>query len=85
MGTTPVDRNLLLRIDDLELPVRVQAALRDENITYIGDLVQMKESDILRNPNIGKKALSDIKSLLVSMGLRLGMDLPNWPPTSVRK
>lgn len=71
-------------VDDLELTVRSANCLKAESIYYIGDLVQRTEADLLKTPNLGKKSLTEIKSVLVSHGLSLGMRLENWPPTSLR-
>jgi DNA-directed RNA polymerase subunit alpha len=72
---------LLLRpVDDLELTVRAANCLKAENIYYIGDLVQRSENDLLKTPNLGKKSLMEIKSVLVQRGLNLGMSIDNWPP-----
>lgn len=74
---------LLRPVDDLELTVRAANCLKAENIYYIGDLVQRTENDLLKTPNLGKKSLLEIKNVLASRGLSLGMRLDNWPPTSV--
>ncbi len=72
---------LLLRpVDDLELTVRAANCLKAENIYYIGDLVQRNESDLLKTPNLGRKSLTEIKSILLENGLSLGMHLEQWPP-----
>lgn len=71
-------------VDDLELTVRSANCLKAENIYYIGDLVQRTEADLLKTPNLGKKSLTEIKSVLVSHGLSLGMRLDSWPPTSLK-
>lgn len=75
-----MDPILLRPIEDLELTVRSTNCLKGENIYYIGDLVQRTESDLLRTPNLGKKSLSEIKAVLATKGLTLGMLLENWPP-----
>jgi DNA-directed RNA polymerase subunit alpha len=76
---------LLLRpVDDLELTVRSANCLKAENIYYIGDLVQRTEVELLKTPNLGKKSLTEIKDVLASKGLSLGMRLDNWPPASLR-
>jgi DNA-directed RNA polymerase subunit alpha len=72
---------LLRPVDDLELTVRAANCLKAENIYYIGDLVQRTENDLLKTPNLGKKSLLEIKNVLASRGLSLGMRLENWPPT----
>lgn len=75
---------LLRPVDDLELTVRAANCLKAENIYYIGDLVQRTENDLLKTPNLGKKSLLEIKNVLASRGLSLGMRLENWPPTSIQ-
>jgi DNA-directed RNA polymerase subunit alpha len=77
---------LLLRpVDDLELTVRSANCLKAENIFYIGDLIQRTEVDLLKTPNLGKKSLTEIKDVLASKGLSLGMRLENWPPEGLKK
>jgi DNA-directed RNA polymerase subunit alpha len=77
---------LLLRpVDELELTVRSANCLKAENIHYIGDLVQKTEVELLRTPNLGKKSLTEIKEVLESHGLSLGMRLDNWPPVSLKR
>lgn len=76
---------LLLRpVDDLELTVRAANCLKAENIYYIGDLVQRSESDLLKTPNLGKKSLTEIKNVLASRGLSLGMNIENWPAVELQ-
>jgi DNA-directed RNA polymerase subunit alpha len=75
-----VSPDLLRSVDDLELTVRSANCLKAEDIHYIGDLVQKAESDLLKTPNLGKKSLNEIKSILTDRGLSLGMRLSNWPP-----
>lgn len=75
---------LLRPVDDLELTVRAANCLKAENIYYIGDLVQRTENDLLKTPNLGKKSLLEIKNVLASRGLSLGMRLENWPPNSIQ-
>ena len=77
------NRNLLRRVDELELSVRSMNCLRNDNIIYIGDLVQKTESEMLRTPNFGRKSLNEIKEVLNSMSLYLGMDIQNWPPDNI--
>jgi DNA-directed RNA polymerase subunit alpha len=77
-----VDPLLLRPVDDLELTVRAANCLKGENIYYIGDLVQRTEADLLKTPNLGKKSLTEIKSVLSMRGLALGMKLADWPPVS---
>lgn len=79
-----VDPALLRPVDDLELTVRSANCLKAENIYYIGDLVQRTETELLKTPNLGKKSLTEIKDVLASKGLSLGMRLENWPPSSLR-
>jgi DNA-directed RNA polymerase subunit alpha len=79
-----VDPILLRPVDDLELTVRSANCLKAENIYYIGDLVQRTEVELLKTPNLGKKSLTEIKDVLASRGLSLGMRLENWPPTSLK-
>jgi DNA-directed RNA polymerase subunit alpha len=75
-----VDPLLLRPVDDLELTVRAANCLKAENIYYIGDLVQRSENDLLKTPNLGKKSLMEIKSVLIQRGLSLGMAVKQWPP-----
>lgn len=70
-------------VDDLELTVRSANCLKAETIHYIGDLVQRTEVELLKTPNLGKKSLTEIKDVLASRGLSLGMRLENWPPASI--
>lgn len=79
----PFNKNLLLRVDELELSVRSANCLKNENIIYIGDLVHKTEYEMLRTPNFGRKSLNEIKQVLESMGLSLGMNIPNWPPENI--
>jgi len=79
-----VDPVLLRPVDDLELTVRSANCLKAENIYYIGDLIQRTEVELLKTPNLGKKSLTEIKDILASRGLSLGMRLENWPPTGLR-
>lgn len=79
-----VDPILLRPVDDLELTVRSANCLKAENIYYIGDLVQRTEVELLKTPNLGKKSLTEIKDVLASRGLSLGLRLENWPPASLR-
>jgi DNA-directed RNA polymerase subunit alpha len=82
---TPFDPILLRPVDELELTVRSANCLKAENIHYIGDLVQRTEVELLRTPNLGKKSLTEIKEVLESHGLALGMRLEGWPPASLRR
>lgn len=79
-----IDPVLLRPVDDLELTVRSANCLKAENIYYIGDLVQRSETELLKTPNLGKKSLTEIKDVLASKGLELGMRLDNWPPSDLR-
>lgn len=79
-----VDPVLLRPVDDLELTVRSANCLKAEAIFYIGDLIQRTETELLRTPNLGKKSLNEIKDVLASRGLSLGVRLENWPPASIR-
>ncbi len=76
----PFNKNLLLKVDELELSVRSANCLKNDNIIYIGDLVQKTESEMLRTPNFGRKSLNEIKELLAEMDLHLGMQVEGWPP-----
>jgi len=79
----PFNRNLLRKVEELELSVRSANCLKNENIVYIGDLVQKSESELLRTPNFGRKSLNEIKEVLSQMGLELGMIVPEWPPENI--
>lgn len=79
------DPMLLRPVDDLELTVRSANCLKAENIFYIGDLIQRTEVDLLKTPNLGKKSLTEIKDVLATKGLSLGMRLENWPPESLKR
>ncbi len=79
-----VDPILLRPVDDLELTVRSANCLKAENLYYIGDLIQRTEVELLKTPNLGKKSLTEIKDVLASKGLSLGMRLENWPPPSLK-
>ena len=81
----PFNRNLLRKVDELELSVRSANCLKNDNIVYIGDLVQKSESDMLRTPNFGRKSLNEIKEVLGQMGLHLGMEFPDWPPENIEE
>lgn len=80
-----IDPILLRPVDDLELTVRSANCLKAETIYYIGDLIQRTEVELLKTPNLGKKSLTEIKDVLASRGLSLGMRLENWPPASLRQ
>jgi DNA-directed RNA polymerase subunit alpha len=83
--TNQLNRYLLKKVDELELSVRSANCLKNDNIIYIGDLVQKTEAEMLRTPNFGRKSLNEIKEVLSSMGLRLGMDIPGWPPENIEE
>jgi len=76
---------LLKKVDELELSVRSANCLKNDNIVYIGDLIQKTEAEMLRTPNFGRKSLNEIKEVLSSMGLHLGMDVPDWPPDNIEE
>ncbi len=76
---------LLRKVDELELSVRSANCLKNDNIVYIGDLIQKSEAEMLRTPNFGRKSLNEIKEVLAVMGLHLGMDAPNWPPENIEE
>jgi DNA-directed RNA polymerase subunit alpha len=80
-----IDPILLRPVDELELTVRSANCLKAENIYYIGDLIQRTEVELLRTPNLGKKSLTEIKDVLASHGLSLGLQLENWPPASLKE
>ena len=77
--------NLLRKVDELELSVRSANCLKNDNIIYIGDLVQYSEAEMLRTPNFGRKSLNEIKDVLAAMGLYLGMELTDWPPENIEE
>jgi len=77
------NKNLLRKVDELELSVRSMNCLKNDNIIYIGDLVQKTEPEMLRTPNFGRKSLNEIKEVLNSMSLYLGMEIPKWPPDNI--
>lgn len=79
----PFNRNLLRKVDELELSVRSANCLKNENIIYIGDLVEKTEAEMLRTPNFGRKSLNEIKEVLAHMGLELGMSVDGWPPENM--
>src|SRR5438046_4167778 len=76
---------LLKKVDELELSVRSANCLKNDNIVYIGDLIQKSEAEMLRTPNFGRKSLNEIKEVLAQMGLHLGMEVPNWPPEHIEE
>ncbi|KLN61232.1 MULTISPECIES: DNA-directed RNA polymerase subunit alpha [Kiloniella] len=81
----PFNRNLLRKVDELELSVRSANCLKNDNIVYIGDLVQKTEAEMLRTPNFGRKSLNEIKEVLSGMGLHLGMEIAEWPPENIEE
>jgi DNA-directed RNA polymerase subunit alpha len=81
----PFNKNLLRKVDELELSVRSANCLKNDNIVYIGDLVQKTEAEMLRTPNFGRKSLNEIKEVLAHMGLHLGMEIANWPPENIEE
>ncbi|MBW3559380.1 MAG: DNA-directed RNA polymerase subunit alpha [Proteobacteria bacterium] len=81
----PFNPALLRKVDELELSVRSANCLKNDNIVYIGDLIQKTEGEMLRTPNFGRKSLNEIKEVLTSMDLHLGMDIPNWPPENIEE
>ena len=81
----PFNRNLLKKVEELELSVRSANCLKNDNIIYIGDLVQKTEAEMLRTPNFGRKSLNEIKEVLAKMGIHLGMDTPVWPPENIEE
>jgi DNA-directed RNA polymerase subunit alpha len=82
---TQIDPVLMRPVDDLELTVRSANCLKAENIYYIGDLIQRSETELLKTPNLGRKSLNEIKEVLATRGLTLGMKLENWPPAGLEK
>jgi DNA-directed RNA polymerase subunit alpha len=82
-STQQVDPILLRPVDELELTVRSANCLKAENIFYIGDLIQRTENELLKTPNLGRKSLNEIKEVLASRGLTLGMKLEGWPPAGL--
>ena len=81
----PFNKSLLRKVDELELSVRSANCLKNDNIIYIGDLVQKTEAEMLRTPNFGRKSLNEIKEVLAQMGLHLGMDVSLWPPENIEE
>jgi DNA-directed RNA polymerase subunit alpha len=84
-GSSQFDPILLRPVDELELTVRSANCLKAENIYYIGDLIQRTENELLKTPNLGRKSLNEIKEVLASRGLTLGMKLESWPPAALEK
>lgn len=81
----PFNKVLLKKVDELELSVRANNCLKNDNITYIGELVQKTENDMLKTPNFGRKSLNEIKEQLGLMGLYLGMEVKGWPPENIEE
>ena len=81
----PFNKNLLRKVDELELSVRSANCLKNDNIVYIGDLVKKTEAEMLRTPNFGRKSLNEIKEVLTKMGIHLGMETPGWPPENIEE
>ncbi len=81
----PFSPHLLKKVEELELSVRSANCLKNDNIVYIGDLVQKSEAEMLRTPNFGRKSLNEIKEILGNMGLRFGMDVAGWPPENIEE
>lgn len=81
----PFNPNLLRKVEELELSVRSANCLKGDNIVYIGDFAQRTEGEMLRTPNFGRKSLNEIKDVLQTMGLSLGMDIPEWPPENIEE
>jgi DNA-directed RNA polymerase subunit alpha len=79
----PFNPAFLKKVDELELSVRSANCLKNDNIVYIGDLVQKTEAEMLRTPNFGRKSLNEIKEVLAQMGLHLGMEVAGWPPDNI--
>jgi len=79
----PFSRHLLRKVEELELSVRSANCLKNDNILYIGDLVQKSEAEMLKTPNFGRKSLNEIKEVLAQMGLSLGMNVTGWPPENI--
>ncbi|MBX3596218.1 MAG: DNA-directed RNA polymerase subunit alpha [Rhizobiaceae bacterium] len=77
--------SLLKKVDELELSVRSANCLKNDNIVYIGDLIQKTEAEMLRTPNFGRKSLNEIKEVMAGMGLHLGMEVPDWPPDNIEE
>ncbi|MGN0919317.1 MAG: DNA-directed RNA polymerase subunit alpha C-terminal domain-containing protein, partial [Alphaproteobacteria bacterium] len=81
----PFNQNLLRKVDDMELSVRSANCLKNDNLRFIGDLVQKTEAEMLRTPNFGRKSLNEIKELLAVYDLHLGMQVENWPPKNLEE
>ncbi|MBR6327542.1 MAG: DNA-directed RNA polymerase subunit alpha, partial [Alphaproteobacteria bacterium] len=81
----PFNRHLLRKVEELELSVRSANCLKNDNLIYIGDLVQKTEAEMLRTPNFGRKSLNEIKEVLAKLGIHLGMETPGWPPENIEE
>ena len=81
----PFNKNLLRKVEELELSVRSANCLKNDNIVYIGDLVQRSEPEMLRTQNFGRKSLNEIREVLKIMGLELGMVIESWPPENIEE
>jgi DNA-directed RNA polymerase subunit alpha len=81
----PFNTAFLKKVDELELSVRSANCLKNDNIVYIGDLVQKTVAEMLRTPNFGRKSLNEIKEVLVQMDLNFGMEVPGWPPENIEE
>lgn len=81
----PFNPALLRKVEELELSVRSANCLKNDNIVYIGDLIQKTEAEMLRTPNFGRKSLNEIKEVLAGLGLHLGMEVPDWPPDNIEE
>ncbi|MBS4081956.1 MAG: DNA-directed RNA polymerase subunit alpha [Rhizobiales bacterium] len=85
MQELPFPPAMLKKVDELELSVRSANCLKNDNIVYIGDLIQKSEAEMLRTPNFGRKSLNEIKEVLATMGLHLGMEVQGWPPENIEE
>jgi len=85
MQELPFNPALLKKVDELELSVRSANCLKNDNIVYIGDLIQKTEAEMLRTPNFGRKSLNEIQEVLATMGLHLGMQIEGWPPENIEE
>jgi DNA-directed RNA polymerase alpha subunit len=81
----PFNPAFLKKVDELDFTVRTANCLKNDNVVYVGDLVQRTEAEMRRTPNFGRKSLNEIKEMLVQMGLYLGMEVPNWPPENIEE
>jgi len=81
----PYNQAFFKKVDELELSVRSANCLKNDDIVYIGDLVQKTEAEMLRTPLFGRKSLNEIKEVLAQMGLHLGMEVPGWPPKNIEE